>query len=292
MRSGGPGCYRNGESLGTQLRDARKDDSREHPAIISTRQVRAGHADRYRGIRLFFLEGDNSREESIALWEKVISQTGLKIHEREEVTDIRREADCLVVKTERGNVFKARSVVLAIGVRGNPRHLGLPGETSSRVVYNLIEPGEYRGKKILVVGGGNAGAEIVQALAAPEFGNTVSYSFRAPVLTNVTRENAEKISALLQSKRVMIYPSSALKEIRPATVVLEAVKGKSTADSATSSSPSLPPELDNDVIFAMIGDRVTDQLSEVVRGQDGHQGTLASLKSLPIRRGRNLPCRT
>jgi thioredoxin reductase (NADPH) len=201
----------------------------------------------------FFLEGDNSREELIALWEKVISQTGLKIHEREEVTDIRREADCLVVKTERGNVFKARSVVLAIGVRGNPRHLGLPGETSSRVVYNLIEPGEYRGKKILVVGGGNAGAEIVQALAAPEFGNTVSYSFRAPVLTNVTRENAEKISALLQSKRVMIYPSSALKEIRPATVVLEAVKGKSTADSATSSSPSLPPELDNDVIFAMIG---------------------------------------
>ena len=201
----------------------------------------------------FFLEGDNSREELIAVWEKVITQTGLKIHEREEVINIRREADFLAVETERGSVFRGRCVVLAIGVRGNPRHLNLQGEIPSRVVYNLIEPGEYRGRKILVVGGGNAGAEVVQALSAPELNNTVSYSFRAPVLTNVTRENAERISALLQSKRLTIYPSSALREIRQSTVILEPVKSKAMADAPTSAAPVGPSELDNDVIFAMIG---------------------------------------
>jgi thioredoxin reductase (NADPH) len=121
------------------------------------------------------------------------------------------------------------------------------------VIYNLIEPGEYRGRKILVVGGGNAGAEVVQALAAQELGNTVSYSFRSPVLTNVTRENAERISALQQLHWLAVYPSSALKEIRAATVVLNPVKSRASAEAPAGTGLAAPFELDNDVIFAMIG---------------------------------------
>jgi len=201
----------------------------------------------------FFLEGDNSREELIALWEKVIAQAGLRINEREEVVDIRREGDWFLVRTARGSLFRGRCVVLAIGVRGNPRHLSLPGDTPSRVFYSLIEPEEFRKRKILVVGGGNAGSEVVQALAAEQLGNTVSYSFRSPVLTNVTRENAEKISALQQSQRITVYPASALREIRPASVVLEPVKSRAQVDTPPSVAPTLPFELDNDAIFAMIG---------------------------------------
>lgn len=200
----------------------------------------------------FFLEGDNSREELIKLWDKVIAQAGLVINDREEVVDIRRDQDCFLVRTARGNIFRTRCVVLAIGVRGNPRHLNLPGETSGRVFYSLIEPGEFRNRKIMVVGGGNAGSEVAQALAAPGLGNTVSYSFRSPVLTNVTRENAERISALQQSKAITLYPSSALKEIRAASVVLEPVKGRVAGRSPGSQAVG-PVEIDNDVIFAMIG---------------------------------------
>jgi thioredoxin reductase (NADPH) len=201
----------------------------------------------------FFLEGDNSREELIELWDKVIAQAGLTINEREEAIDIQREPDCLLVRTARGSLFRARCVVLAIGVRGNPRHLNLAGETASRVIYNLIEPQEFRGRRILVVGGGNAGAEVVQALAAPELGNTVSYSFRAPVLTNVTRENAERISELQRSQVVAMFPSTALKEIRPTSVVLDPVKVRARAEAPASPGTTVPVELDNDVIFAMIG---------------------------------------
>jgi thioredoxin reductase len=197
----------------------------------------------------FFLEGDNSREELIKLWDKVITQAGLVINDREEVIEVRRDQDYFQVRTARGNVFRTRCVVLAIGVRGNPRHLNLPGESPGRVFYNLIEPGEFQNRRIMVIGGGNAGCEVARALATPQLGNTVSYSFRSPVLTNVTRDNAEKISSLQLSKVITLYPSSALKEIRAASVVLEPVKSRA----ATGSQVVGPVEIDNDVIFAMIG---------------------------------------
>jgi len=200
----------------------------------------------------FFLEGDNSREELIREWEKIISKLGLVINDREEVVSVVREQDYLVVKTARGNSYPSRSVVLAIGVRGNPRHLNLEGEVSDRVFYSLIEPDEFTGRKILVVGGGNAGAEVAQALAAERLGNTVSYSFRSSVLGNVTPENADAIVALQKAKALRVYPATALLEIRPHSVVLETVKSADGRRDATAVSQT-QTEIENDIIFAMIG---------------------------------------
>jgi thioredoxin reductase len=200
----------------------------------------------------FFLEGDNSREQLINEWEKIIAKLGLLINDREEVAGVVREQDYLVVKTARGNSYPSRTVVLAIGVRGNPRHLNLAGEVPDRVCYSLIEPNEYTGRKILVVGGGNAGAETAQALTDPRLRNTVSYSFRSPVLTNVTPENADALVALQKARVITIYPATALAEIRPHSAVLERVK---SADRQSEAQPlsQTPIEIENDFIFAMIG---------------------------------------
>jgi thioredoxin reductase (NADPH) len=199
----------------------------------------------------FFLEGDNSREELIREWERIISTLGLTINDREEVVDIARDGDFLSIRTARGNVYRTRTVVLAIGVRGNARHLNLPGEEPGRVFYALIEPTEFQQRKILVVGGGNAGAEVAQALAAAELGNQVGFSFRAAVLTNITRENAERISELQRENLLTLYPATALTEIRPGKVVLEPVKSPAVKlDSLSSDGPLV---IDNDTIFAMIG---------------------------------------
>jgi thioredoxin reductase (NADPH) len=196
----------------------------------------------------FFLEGDNSREELIREWERIISKLGLLINDREEVAGVVREQDYLVVKTARGNSYPSRCVVLAIGVRGNPRHLNLEGEVPERVFYNLIEPDEFTGRKILVVGGGNAGAETVQALADSRLGNAVTYSFRSPVLTNVSPENADAVTALHMAKTITLYPATALAEIRPHSIVLEPVKS-----AAAQTALLRPIEIENDFIFAMIG---------------------------------------
>jgi thioredoxin reductase len=199
----------------------------------------------------FFLEGDNSREQLIEEWDRIIATLGLQINDREEVVDIAREGELLTVRTAPGNAYQARAVVLAIGVRGNPRHLNLPGEEPARVIYMLIEPGEFRNRKIMVVGGGNAGAEVAQALAAPVLGNQVSYSFQAPVLSKVTRENAEKISALQQAKLLTLYPATALKQIKPGAVALEPIKYRGAQ--AAHAAPDGPIEVANDLIFALIG---------------------------------------
>lgn len=204
----------------------------------------------------FFMEGDTSKESLIATWEKILAQTGVKPNEREEVTAITRTGDLFEVKTTADHAYKTRFVVLAIGVRGSPRHLGLANETPERVAYNLIEPEEYKNKKLLVVGGGNAGAEVAQALANPDLHNQVSYSFRTPTLgPPVTPENAEKISTLQQKGLLTVYPASQLTEIKPGKVVLAPLAGGGPDRQAGVGAVVLtqPAEIENDFIFAMLG---------------------------------------
>ena len=204
----------------------------------------------------FFMEGDTSKESLLSTWEKIIAQTGVKPNEREEVLTITRVGDLFEVKTSADRIYKTRFVVMAIGVRGSPRHLGLAGETPERVAYNLIEPEEYQNKKLLVVGGGNAGAEVAQALANPELHNQVSFSFRTPTLgPPVTPENAEKISALQQKGFLTIYPASQVTEIKPGKVVLAPLAGGGPERQAGVGAVVLtqPAEIENDSIFAMLG---------------------------------------
>jgi thioredoxin reductase (NADPH) len=194
----------------------------------------------------FFLEGDNSKEELIAEWEKIIGRTRLVINSRSEVVDIRSERGGFSVITSDRQAFGARTVVLAIGVRGTPRRLGLPGEEPGRVLYSLIEPDEFKNRKVLVIGGGNAGAEVVQSLSAPRLGNQVSYSIREPALSGVTRENSEQITALQRSNAIRLYASTVLTKIGPGEVVLRPAISIADAQPAEITLP-------NDVIFAMIG---------------------------------------
>jgi thioredoxin reductase len=204
----------------------------------------------------FLMEGDTSKESLLQAWEKIIAQTGVKANEREEVTSINRVGDLFEIKTNADNIYKARYVVMAIGVRGSPRHLGVKGETPERVAYNLVEPGEYQNKNLLIVGGGNAGAEVAQALANPELHNHVSYSFRTPTLgPPVTPENAEKISALQQKGLLTVYPASTVLELKPGKVVMGPLAGGGPDRQAGVGAVVLtqPAEIDNDFAFAMLG---------------------------------------
>ncbi len=198
----------------------------------------------------FFLEGDTSREDLIREWDKIISQAGLVIQDREEVVSIEPGEGYFTVGTAQKHKFKARCVVLAIGLRGHPRRLGVPGEGPGRVHYQLIEPDDFRDKKILVIGGGNAGAEVTQALAATHLSNKVSYSFRDAVLSKVTHENGEKIIALQQSGVITLYPATEIKQLKEKTVLLELVKGHVKNPAGAGAEPL---EIENDLVFAMLG---------------------------------------
>ena len=188
----------------------------------------------------FFQEEDESKDALVRRWEDIIARTGVVMREREEVSAILPHADGgFVVEIRNEKQYRANNVVLAIGMRGTPRRLGVPGETPERVAYNLIDAAEFREQDILVVGGGNAAVEAALALSQPELLNRVSLSIRSPVLKGITPQNSSDIDAAAAEDQLEIVASSKMGEIRPGIAVLETPEGER--------------ELPNDMVFAMIG---------------------------------------
>ena len=68
-------------------------------------------------------------------------------------------------------------MLLAIGRRGTPRKLAVPGEELPKVVYRLIDPDQYVGQEVLVVGGGDSALEAAASIAEVS-GTQVRFSYR------------------------------------------------------------------------------------------------------------------
>lgn len=80
---------------------------------------------------------------------------------------------------------RAAAVVLALGRRGAPKELGVPGEQLAKVSYRLIEPEPFADQHVLIVGGGNAAADCAIALAKAKLCTSVSISYRRPELARL-----------------------------------------------------------------------------------------------------------
>jgi len=104
------------------------------------------------------------------------------------------------VKTSRG-VYEAAHVLLAIGRRGTPRKLGVPGEETSKVVYRLVDASQYRGTRVLVVGGGDSAVEAALA-CADEAGATVTLAYRGDAFNRVKAANRDRLEAAMRDGRI------------------------------------------------------------------------------------------
>jgi putative YpdA family bacillithiol system oxidoreductase len=161
-----------------------------------------------------------SKEDILRFWEKLQKQAGLKVHTSEKVETIRREAGGIfTIETSKGR-YRAWSVVLALGRRGTPRKLGVPGEELAKVMYGLIEAEAYTGKQILVVGGGDSAVEAALGLAHQK-GNRVTLSYRREAFSRIKERNAQRIEESMRSGRVQVIFNSQPVEIRDRTVRLD-----------------------------------------------------------------------
>jgi thioredoxin reductase len=112
------------------------------------------------------------------------------------------------MRTNTGEEFRARKILLAIGRRGSPRKLNIAGEESEKVAYRLLEPENIRGKKIVVVGGGDSAIEAALSLSEQ---NKVILSYRSEAFNRIKPMNREKINeAADRGVLKVIYKSNLL----------------------------------------------------------------------------------
>jgi putative YpdA family bacillithiol system oxidoreductase len=161
---------------------------------------------------------ETSKAELLELWNEVLTKNNITINELEKVESIQRDNGCFNVTTNK-NTYKTSGVLLAIGRRGSPRKLGVPGESKEKVSYRLIEPELINNKKVLVVGGGDSAIE--SALLLTDEGNDVILSYRSEKFARIKPKNNENISNAIKNNKVKVVFSSEVKEIFDDKVVLK-----------------------------------------------------------------------
>ena len=162
---------------------------------------------------------DASKEALLQCWQNVIEKTGLRVQQHVHVDTITSEGGVFrVAAGER--MFRGRRVVLAMGRRGTPRRLGVPGEDLDKVLYDIIEMEAFAGQRMLVVGGGDSAIESALGLANQK-DTTVTLSYRGAEFSRVKERNREKIDAAVAAKHVELLLGSQVKEIRRDVVALE-----------------------------------------------------------------------
>ena len=111
-------------------------------------------------------------------------------------------------------------MILAVGRRGTPRKLDVPGEELPKVMYRLIDAESYRGQKVLVVGGGDSAVEAAIGLAQqPD--NEVTLSYRREKLVRIKKKNEDRFAPLVADGRIKPVFGSRVVEVLPDKVRLE-----------------------------------------------------------------------
>lgn len=155
--------------------------------------------------------GETTKEKLLEFWEGVEKRTGLAINYHERLETIEQDGDGFVVKTSKAS-YPTRSVLLAIGRRGTPRKLGVPGEDQAKVVYRLIDPEQYRGQRVLVTGGGDSALEAATSIAE-EPGTTVTISYRGDAFSRSKPKNRRKVDEAAKAGRLNVVLGSTVKSI-------------------------------------------------------------------------------
>jgi thioredoxin reductase/Pyruvate/2-oxoacid:ferredoxin oxidoreductase delta subunit len=162
---------------------------------------------------------DASKESLLAVWEGVIARTGLRVRTGERVRQITRERGCFAIAANAAT-YRARAVVLALGRRGTPRRLDVPGEDLATVVYDIAEMSDFAGRRVLVVGGGDSAIESAIGLAN-QAGTTVTLSYRGEAFSRLKDRNRARIDAAIAAGRVTALLRSTVREIRSEMAIVD-----------------------------------------------------------------------
>lgn len=192
---------------------------------------------------------ETSKTDLLELWQTVLEKNKINIKEFEKVESIEKLGEnYFEIKSNKGT-YTSKGVILAIGRRGSPRKLNVPGENKEKVSYRLLEPELIKGKNVLVVGGGDAAIESALLLCEE---NQVILSYRGETFSRLKPKNFDNIKEAIAEKKVKTIFNSNVKEILDDKIILQL---STTPEQIT---------IDNDLVYIFAGGLLpTDFLQKV-----------------------------
>ena len=180
---------------------------------------------------------EHTKEELLELFEGLVERHQLRLEFGQKVQAVDRVDSAFAVRTTTGT-HRARCVLLALGRRGTPRKLGVPGEDHPKVMYQVRDAEQYRHAKILCVGGGDSAVEAAMGLASQP-GVEVTLSYRKEQFFRIKNKNQQRLRKKVDRGRVKLLMRSQVLAITETSVRLAAEEGEIT--------------IDNDYVFVLIG---------------------------------------
>ncbi|WKZ68210.1 MAG: NAD(P)-binding domain-containing protein [Melioribacteraceae bacterium] len=192
---------------------------------------------------------ETSKDELLELWKNVLIKNKITISEEEKVQSILKKNEIFDIETSKGK-FSVATILLAIGRRGSPRKLGVPGENKPKVYYRLLEPEHIHNKNILIVGGGDSAIE--SALLLSEENNKVTLSYRGDSFNRLKPRNLEKLESALKEKSIDVILNSNVKEIKDDSVLL------------VTSNDEKVLEINNNLVYVFVGGELPNKFLESI----------------------------
>jgi thioredoxin reductase (NADPH) len=169
---------------------------------------------------------DASKEDLVGTWQKVVTGTKLPVKLGEAVESVKRGDDGVFTVKTTVATYRARSVVLATGLRGKPRLLAVPGANLEKVQSRLEDPDTMGGKHVLVVGGGDSAVEAAMSLV--DAGAIVTLSYRGDGFKRCKQGNQKRLAEMTAANKLPVHLESNVTEFTAAAVSIKLKDGTLT----------------------------------------------------------------
>lgn len=166
-----------------------------------------------------FRFGETSKEELLGFWQNIENEHDLNVNYHERLESVSHEGEVLRITTSKGECH-SKAVLLAIGRRGTPRKLGVPGEELDKVSYRLLDSRQFRDQQVLVVGGGDSALEAAHSIA-DEQGASVILSYRGDSFNRAKEKNRQKVSLAQQRGNLTVLLASRIRRITDTHVYID-----------------------------------------------------------------------
>jgi len=159
-----------------------------------------------------------TKEELLDIWKDIQHRFEINLQTGEKLVNIEKLNGYYRVDTQK-NSYKSSHVILALGRRGTPRKLNIPGEEQPKVMYKLLDAETYQKEDLLIVGGGDSAIEAAMGLARQP-GNRVTISYRKSKFFRIKTRNEQLIDKMIEEDQIQVIFDSEITKIGHTSVTI------------------------------------------------------------------------